>query len=57
MALIQLNDLKNEKTIDLIEVKNGLENQLKKSNFLQPWQITIIKMHINDITNELNKRG
>lgn len=57
MALIQLNDLKNEKTIDLIEVKNGLEKQLEKSNFLQPWQITIIKMHINDITNELNKRG
>ena len=56
MAIIQLNDLENENIKDLTAVKTGLEKQLNAGG-LQPWQVSIVKMHIDDINKELAKRG
>ena len=53
---IKATELNQATTDELKEIKTGLENQLNKVN-VRPWEKTIIKMHLEDINKELERRS
>ena len=50
-----MNELKKLTIEELTELKNKLEKQLERP-YIRPWEAGIIKMHIDEITEEINRR-
>lgn len=57
MTVIKATEIREARICELKEVKQGLEKQLKnEKGFLAPWELAIVKMHLDDINKELEKR-